>query len=305
VIQQTYTMNNVWQSNLFPYLFSFPDQFFPPVESTSGLELNLTQASLNQSEFFFQYYNVQKDHDDGFLGFGASTSTTETFAALENFYGQGRALSLNLLRYGWFQITLDLFPPPAFEPSALAAFLALPATWSPDNTTASNVAYGQFIQMYGTEVAIGALMGGLAKGLTWFAECFSLVYGNAWVTQESSDSYWGIYTDTNYNSQGSTGATEEWINWSSQTVTFYGGNVMLGPTDLDSWIKSIPTNPYPVFIKVVSLSDLFQQTDSVRATNLASATAAYLNSSYTQTAATAQSLVPPEQNPLPPSCKLS
>ena len=248
VINFTFTKGKVWASAWTLALYSVPDQAKVSSDPYAGVQVNTFRSEVEYSHHLARQAGIDVASEDGPF-FAASSemrfardmmsSGNLSFTSAEDVFTLNR---ISLLPAAQLPVSLTF--------SAIVS--TLPAVYDP-------IAYGKFVDSFGTHVVVDVTLGGKASWMVSSDSSYSSKYtdfelqGNA---QVSYDSGFKLGIGTSYSREV---PSFSFLSHTIRQLKLRGGDVTQ-ENDFSQWIVGVPEQPAPVRLSLAKISLFVQNT---------------------------------------------
>jgi MAC/Perforin domain len=229
--------------------------------------------------------------------FGLDVVSTQTLDAAGQLIAHRSLLMWNASCETVYQ-AIAAMTPLDIHPIFRSSVDALPASWSPDNTTREWQLYDQFLGAYGPAYLRAVSLGGTAIVQVALDSCFLAQGGAEFVAQESFQTFLGLINDLSGSAGGHAGLAAFWDAYASVSTQLSGNFLRFKFQNLSQWQEALMDNLGVVSFELEPVASLVFW-DPLRASNLALAAQDYLERAVARSDAY-QSQLQPKTPPAPP-----
>ena len=244
LLDLTMNYNTMWTDVFNNYTtYKVPDGYY--VTNNKDMISMFDTKFFDTLKTFVSNSYIHNRHDSfGFLGFGASSSTTDIRIKYSRFYRHKYRMAWTKQQLTWYTLTAMLFPRPPFNMLTSLAVANLPKMFNPKS--ADSRIFKRFFDAYGTHFVIEADMGGMLWAEDYFESCLITRMTEQWVRREIVKRYWFFRvrrtTTINYHKE----VDKEYRQNSLSRLKIIGGSTTVTPLTGENWLPTVKLAPAPV-----------------------------------------------------------
>lgn len=229
------------------YCYEVPTQYYV-TEKDSSLLSNTSLIFSETQDMVTSTWFSKSSGNDGFMGFGASSTSTVTTHTDSMMYQQTFELNLLFREFGFFSLHIMTFPPPSLSGTLLGV---LDFVKNNGDESWSTV----FGSGGGTHVIVSADLGGFVYAFEYFQKCVLDQESASYITTTTSKKYdpIGVFSSQTTNSHTTQTVDKKYESNSQSSFCLEGGTAEISPFYWDDWAPTVKDNPLPVHLTVAPL----------------------------------------------------